>query len=107
MDQVVSIQHWGIRHRGDCADEQVRRQFSDWLVASRFDLILDPSHAADVIRQIIYEQDIRIRDSDPACLEAGLAQGMDGLSAVKHGAYQGWGLEGAGLVPPDRAAASP
>ena len=77
---------------GGFANEQIRRQFSDWLVARRFDLILDPSHAADVIRQIIYEQGIRIRDSEPACLEAGLAHDMDGLSAVKHGAYEGWGL---------------
>jgi ADP-heptose:LPS heptosyltransferase len=93
LDRVVSIQHWGIRHLGDPADEQVRRQFADWLAASRFDLVLDPSHAADAVRQIICRQDLRIRDSDPACLETGLAQDMDGLSAVRHGAYQGWGLK--------------
>lgn len=93
LDRVVSIQHWGIQHLGDCANEQVRRQFADWLAAHRFDLVLDPSHAAEVIRQTIYEQDIHIRDSDIACLEVGLAQDMDGLAAIKHGAYQGWGLK--------------
>lgn len=93
LDDVISIQHWGIQHLGDPADEQVHRQFTDWLQANRFDLVLDPSHAAHVVRQVIYEQDIPILDSDPACLEVGLAQGMDGLAAVRHGAYQGWGLE--------------
>jgi ADP-heptose:LPS heptosyltransferase len=36
---------------------------------------------------------VAIRDSDPASLEAGLAQGMDGLSAVRHAIRQGWDLE--------------
>lgn len=93
LDRIVSIQHWGIRRLGDSADERIRQRFADWLAANRFDLALDPSHAADVVRQIIYEQDLRICDSDPACLEAGLAQDMDGLSAVRHGADQGWGLK--------------
>jgi ADP-heptose:LPS heptosyltransferase len=93
LDAVLPIQHWGIRHLGDPANEATQRQFADWLAASRFDLVLDPSHAAEVVRQIILEQDVAIRDSDPACLEAGLAQGMDGLSAVRHAIRQGWGLE--------------
>lgn len=93
LNEVVSIQRWGIRHLGDPADEQVCRQFADWLVARRFDLILDPSHAASVVRRIIYQYDVDIRDCDPACLEVGLAQNLNGLSAVKQAAYQGWGLE--------------
>jgi ADP-heptose:LPS heptosyltransferase len=93
LDRVVSIQQWGIRHLGDRPEEPVRRQLAEWLAASRFDLILDPSHAANIVRQILYQQDVAIRDSDPACLEVGLAQGMDGLAAVKCGTWQGWGLE--------------
>ncbi|MCL5279814.1 MAG: glycosyltransferase family 9 protein [Planctomycetes bacterium] len=101
LNEVVSIQHWGIRHLGDPADEQVGRQFTDWLVGRRFDLILDPSHAARVVKQVIYRRDIRILDCDPACLEVGLAQGWEGLLAVKQAARQGWGLE----VPPSSAPA--
>jgi ADP-heptose:LPS heptosyltransferase len=93
LNEVVPIQRWGIRHLGDPADEQVCRRFTDWLVGSQFDLILDPSHAAGVVRQIIHQQDVRIPDCDPACLEVGLAQGLDGLSAVKQATCQGWGLE--------------
>ncbi|MEN6336864.1 MAG: glycosyltransferase family 9 protein, partial [Phycisphaerales bacterium] len=37
-------------------------------------------------------------DSDPACLEVGLAQGMDGLSAVRHAIDHAWGLE----IPPSQ-----
>ncbi len=93
LDEVVSIQRWGIRHLDDPAGEQVCRRFAEWLVGSRFDLILDPSHAARVVRQVIHRQDVPIRDGDPACLEVGLAQGLDGLSAVKQAVSQGWGLE--------------
>jgi len=49
LNEVVSIQHWGIRHLGDPADEHICRRFTEWLVGSRFDLILDPSHAASVV----------------------------------------------------------
>ena len=38
LNRVVSIQHWGIRHLGDPADEPLRRQFAEWLVAGHFDL---------------------------------------------------------------------
>lgn len=93
LDEVMSIQHWGIQHLGDPTDESIRQRFTDWLSARRFDLVLDPSHAAHVVRQIIYQHAPCIRDCDPACLEAGLAQGMDGLSAVKWGVRHGWGLD--------------
>jgi len=93
LNEVVAIQRWGIRHLGDPADEQVRQHFADWLVSNRFDLILDPSHAAHVVMEILYQQDVAIRDTDSACIETGLAQGMDGLAAIKHGTHQGWGLE--------------
>ena len=93
VDRVVSIQRWGIQHLGDPADEQVHRRFGDWLKANQFDLILDPSHAATVVRRAIYDSDIPIGDSDGACLEAGLAQGMDGLSAVKNAMRLGWGMD--------------
>jgi ADP-heptose:LPS heptosyltransferase len=93
LNEVVSIQNWGIRHLGDPGDAQAHRRFSDWLVARRFDLIPDPSHAANVVMDVIYQQDVPIHDADSACIEVGLAQGMDGLAAVKHGVHQGWGLE--------------
>ncbi len=93
VDRVVSIQQWGIWRLADPVDKQVRRRFDDWLRANRFDLILDPSHAADIVRQAVYESGIPIKDSDGACLEAGLAQGMDGLSAVKNAMRLGWGME--------------
>lgn len=93
LDAVLPIQRWGIRHLGDSGDEAIRRQFADWVAANQFDLILDPSHSAGLVRQILHRQDVAIRDSDPASLEAGLAQGMDGLSAVKHAIHQGWDLE--------------
>ncbi len=93
VDRVVSIQQWGIQHVGDAADERVHRQFVDWLKANQFDLILDPSHAATVVRQAIYDSGVPIGDSDGACLEAGLAQGMDGLSAVKNAIRLGWGID--------------
>ncbi len=93
VDRVVSIQQWGIQHLGDPVDEQVRRQFDDWLRANQFDLILDPSHAANIVRRAVYESGVPVGDSDRACLEAGLAQGMDGLSAVKNAMRLGWGME--------------
>jgi len=93
LDEVLSIQQWGIRHLDDPVDDPIRQTLADWLIERRFDLILDPSHAANVVKEILYRQDLRIRDSDRACAEVGLAQGMDGLSAVKHGVRQGWGLD--------------
>jgi ADP-heptose:LPS heptosyltransferase len=92
LNKVVSIQRWGIQHLGDGADGASRRQFEEWLAAGHFEVILDPSHAANVVRQVIYQQHVSIYDSDSACIEIGLAQGMDGLSAVRHGIHQGWGL---------------
>jgi ADP-heptose:LPS heptosyltransferase len=93
VDRVVSIQQWGIQHLGDSIDEQVRGQFADWLRANQFDLALGPSHAANNVRRAIYENDIPVQDCDPACLEAGLAQGMDGLSAIKNAMRLGWGMD--------------
>jgi ADP-heptose:LPS heptosyltransferase len=93
LDEVTSIQQWGIQHLGDPTDESVQQRFTDWLLTNRFDLVLDPSHAANVVRRIIYQHAACIRDCDPACLEAGLAQGRDGLSAVKWGVLHGWDLE--------------
>ncbi len=93
LNEVVSIQRWGIRHLGDPADEQICQHFVEWLIGSQFDLILDPSHAARVAKQVIYRQNVRILDCDPACLEVGLAQGWDGMSAVRQAARQGWGLD--------------
>ena len=55
VDRVVSIQHWGIRPLGDPADEQVRHRFDVWLASSGFDLALDASHAASLVRHAIYE----------------------------------------------------
>jgi len=98
LDAVLPIQYWGIRHLGDPADETIRAQFAGWLDENRFDLVLDPSHAAAVVQQTIHQQNVAIRDSDPACLEAGLAQGMDGLSAVRHAIRHAWDLE----IPPSQ-----
>jgi ADP-heptose:LPS heptosyltransferase len=93
VDRVVSVQRWGIRRLGDTPDEQSCRQFADWLRANRFDLVLDGSHTADVLWQVIRASDIPLRDSDAACLETGLAQGMDGLSAIKNAMRLGWGMD--------------
>jgi ADP-heptose:LPS heptosyltransferase len=93
VDRIVSIRQWGMQHLGDPVDELTQRQFADWLRANQFDLILDPSHATNIVRQIIYDTGIPIGDSDRACLEAGLAQGMDGLSAIKNAIRLGWGME--------------
>jgi ADP-heptose:LPS heptosyltransferase len=92
FDEVVSIQRWGIRHPGDATDDETLRHFSRWLASRRFDLIFDPSHAADVLRRIMLEAGIETRDSCPAYLDEGLALGLDGLSAVKYGAKLGWGV---------------
>jgi len=56
LDAVPPIQHWGIRHLGDPADQAIQGQFADWLAANRFDLILDPSHAAGVVREILHRR---------------------------------------------------
>lgn len=93
VDRVVSVRQWGISHLDDSVDEPNRRQFADWLRANQFDLILDPSHAAGVVRRAAYESGIDLMDSDPACLEAGLAQDMDGLSAIRNAVRLGWGME--------------
>jgi len=93
LDTVVSIRRWGIRHLGDPVDDHFRRQLAAWLQDSRFDLVLDPSHAAHAVMDTVYQQDIPRRDADRASIEAGLAQGGDGLAAIKHAIHLTWGLE--------------
>jgi ADP-heptose:LPS heptosyltransferase len=92
FDEVVPIQRWGIRHLGDSADEETLRDFAGWLTSSRFDLILDSSHAANALKRVIDHRDAETRDSYPPYLNEGLTLGMDGLSAVKYAAGLGWGL---------------
>jgi ADP-heptose:LPS heptosyltransferase len=92
FDEIVSIQRWGIRHLGDATDAAVRQRFADWLASHQFDLIFDPSHAANDLRPIMNRQQATIKDAYTAYLNEGLAQGLNGLAAVKYGACLGWGL---------------
>ncbi|MGE5294613.1 MAG: glycosyltransferase family 9 protein, partial [Solirubrobacterales bacterium] len=93
VDDVVSIQQWGLGHIDAPADSTTQQKLIDWLNQAHFDLVLDPSHAANAVRKVIRRYGIPIMDCVPAYLDAGLAMGMDGLSAVRHGARLGWGLE--------------
>jgi ADP-heptose:LPS heptosyltransferase len=90
FNEIVSIRRWGIRHLGDTVPGAIQDQFREWLVSSRFDLILDSSHAADVLRSILGGLKADVRDCSAACLNEGLTLGMDGLSAVKRAAELCW-----------------
>jgi ADP-heptose:LPS heptosyltransferase len=96
LDAVLSLQQWGVRHLSDSVDEEARRRLREWLMSSQFDLILDPSHTADAVKQIVCQQDVPVRDADSVYLGTALALGLNGLAAVKHATYLGWSLN----VPP-------
>ncbi|MFP4517708.1 MAG: glycosyltransferase family 9 protein [Desulfovibrionales bacterium] len=92
VDELFSIQDFGLGHWADWGNEQTRGQFQTWLDQKRFDLVVDPSHAVFGLREIIWEQGGPILDTgsdDQNCL---LRLGAFGETALRWSVLKGWGL---------------
>lgn len=96
-DEVVSLARWGIRHRWHRGDPDARARLDGWLEEQAFDLFLDVHHVAPVVREAVWGRGVRSLEADERVESTVVANGGDGVSAIRRAASAGWGLE----VPPD------
>lgn len=107
VDELVGVQEFGFSHWGDPGTQANRRSFQDWLLQNRFDLVLDPSHAAMGAREMIRHNHRMILDSGDRAQDEALAMGEDGVGAIKAAVHAGWGLKiAAGELPVMRPSAA-
>jgi heptosyltransferase I len=93
VDELTSIQDWGLTHWGDCGSREIKEGLSRWILGKGHDLILDPSHAVIALKEVIWEQEVTILDSTPHVQGVALSKGADGIGAIKMAVQSGWGLE--------------
>lgn len=93
IDELICVQDWGLNHWGDPGDPGVAARVEAWLEAQAFDVVLDPSHAVEAVRNILWRRggcllDTGLRIQDEALAEDG------GVAALRRAAEYGWGLGG-------------
>jgi ADP-heptose:LPS heptosyltransferase len=95
VDRLESVHRWGLSHWGDTGNSGVRHSFSEWLKEEAFDLLLDPSHAVNAVREVIWSVGGTVLDTGAGLHERMLNSGAGGDRAIKEAIREGWGL----LVP--------
>lgn len=101
MDTVVAMEQWGIEQWHDDGDAQSDSAIHQWLEYSRFDMILDVSHAALGVRKAITATaQVPLLDTDYVALNSALMRGCNGMQAIKAGIESGWGLPVAASLSP-------
>lgn len=90
FDAVVSVQRFGFRHWGHRGTATARKHLREWLMAGAFERILDASHAAVGVREVISATPVPV-------LNAGGDVGErpwkgDGARLILDSATDAWGL---------------
>lgn len=93
FDEVVRIQDFGLVHWQDPGSTVVSARLREWLRAGRFDLVLDPSHAAAGIGNAVRELGFPILDTDAESQSAALNETGRGWDAVRLATARRWGIE--------------
>jgi ADP-heptose:LPS heptosyltransferase len=97
VDEVSAVQDFGVRHWGDPGDGEIRECIRSWLRRQKYDLVLDVSHAAMAVRNVIWEEETAILDASGEAHDLALKEGLCGAAAIKRAVRAGWGLN----VPED------
>lgn len=100
IDNIFSVQQWGYRHWGDAGNTETTAKVNAWLRESRFDLVLDASHAVIGVRDALRASTLPLRDTFEWMHNEGLAKDLDGVSAIQYAVHIGWGLHVSAPVPP-------
>jgi len=85
---VQSVQAWGLRHWGDGGDSDIRAAVAAWVERSRFDIILDVSHAVHAVKEVLWQLHWNILDTGTYLP----TYDMDGVQAIKHSVARKWEL---------------
>ena len=92
FDRLQGIQEFGFRHWGDRGSAVARERIAAWLDAHDFTEILDASHTAIGIREVIEERSVPSRNTEGRLeAEAGPGSGR-GARSIRHSATRAWGL---------------
>jgi heptosyltransferase-3 len=81
VDEVLSCQHWGIRHLWDSGTPFTSLQIAAWLTLARFELALDAVHAPEPLWRAISGHGIPVLDADEESLQDGLDQNAGAVEA--------------------------
>lgn len=92
VDEVLDASVWGLTHRWDEGDERSRATIHDWLDTTHYDLFLDVTHAIEAVRAAIHARGLPALDADQRAEAAAVADGEDGVAAIKAAVRSGWGL---------------
>ena len=93
IDDVISLNHWGITHRWDWGPPGAGRAISAWLDQHDFDLFLDVHHVAPAVGSVVWSRGVRSLEADEAAESAALQRGASGVEAIEEAVRAGWGLE--------------
>jgi ADP-heptose:LPS heptosyltransferase len=92
VDRLASVHRWGLTHWGDTGSEAIHRDIARWLEEEGFELFLDPSHAVNAVRDVIWSVGGAILDTGGGMHEPMLEKGFGGDRAIKSAVRGGWGL---------------
>ena len=101
FDRLQGIQEFGFRHWGDRGSAGARDRMAVWLDANDFTEILDASHTAIGIREVIEARPVPSRNTEGRLeVDSGPANGR-GARSIRHSATRAWGLSRAsGAIAP-------
>jgi ADP-heptose:LPS heptosyltransferase len=92
VDELSAIQDFGVDHWGDPGNAEVRERIRSWLRRQKYDFVLDVSHAARAVRDVIWEEETAILDSSGTAHDRVLKEGSSGAAAIRRAVREGWGL---------------
>jgi heptosyltransferase I len=92
ISRLYSVQDFGLRHWGDRGTKEIKTKIREWLRLQKYDLILDVSHAVAAVKEVIWQQETAILDTNTAVQHEILRNGCGGVAAIKKGICEGWGL---------------
>ncbi len=101
VDEVESLQGFGLKHRWDRGHRWTQAALAAWVDAHAFDLYLDVHHVAPPVGEVIW-RGVRSLEADEWAEAQAVAHGADGVEAVRSAIWAGWGLRVPVEALPDR-----
>jgi ADP-heptose:LPS heptosyltransferase/SAM-dependent methyltransferase len=99
FDDVVRSQDFGLTQWEDSGSPAEVAAVRSWLLAGRFDLVLDPTHAVRAVRNAVRELAMPALDVDADIQAAFLRASGRGWDAVRSSTSSRWGIEIPGAPP--------